>query len=41
MGDNIKMDLKEIGCEGIGWIHAHDRFQWPVIVNMIINLRVP
>jgi hypothetical protein len=28
-GDNIGMDLKEIGREGVDWIHlAQDRVQW-------------
>jgi hypothetical protein len=28
-GDNIKMDLKEIGYETVDWINlAQDRFQW-------------
>jgi hypothetical protein len=28
MGDNIKMDIKEIWCEGVDWILiAHDRVQ--------------
>jgi hypothetical protein len=27
--DNIKMDLREIGLEGVDWIHlAEDRDQW-------------
>jgi hypothetical protein len=40
--DNIKMDLKEIGWEGMDWMHlAQDRYQWWVFVNMIMNLRVP
>jgi hypothetical protein len=27
--DNIKMDLKEIGCEGVEWIYlSHYRAQW-------------
>jgi hypothetical protein len=27
--DNIKLDLKGIGCEGVNWIHlAQDRIQW-------------
>jgi hypothetical protein len=35
--NNIKMDLKEIGCEGMDWIQAQDRVQWLVLVN----LRIP
>jgi hypothetical protein len=27
--DKIKVDLKEIGCEGVEWIHlTQDRDQW-------------
>jgi hypothetical protein len=33
-GNNIKMYLKEIGWEGVGWIHeARDRVQWQPFVN--------
>jgi hypothetical protein len=40
--DNIKMDIREIGIDGANWIRlAHDRFQWRVYVNTVINLRVP
>jgi hypothetical protein len=36
--DNIKMDLREIGWDGMDWIDlAQDRAQWRVLVN----LRVP
>jgi hypothetical protein len=40
--DNIKMDLREIGWDGVDWIDlAQDRDQWRVLVNTVINLRVP
>jgi len=40
--DNIKMDLKEIGIDDANWIRlAHDTVQWRVLVNAIMNLRVP
>jgi hypothetical protein len=40
--DNIKMDLKEIGWDGVVWIHmAQDRDQWRALVNRVLNLRVP
>jgi hypothetical protein len=40
--DNIKMDLREIGWGGMDWIDlAQDRDQWRVLVNTVINLRVP
>jgi hypothetical protein len=36
------MDLREIGWEGVGWIHlAQDRDQWQSLVNTIMNFRVP
>jgi hypothetical protein len=40
--DNIKMDLKEIGWDGMVWIElAQDRDQWRAVVNTVMNLRVP
>jgi hypothetical protein len=40
--DNIRMDLREIGWEGVDWIHlAQDRDQWLAVVNTVMNLRVP
>jgi hypothetical protein len=40
--DNIKMDLREIGWDGMDWIDlSQDRDQWWVLVNAIMNLRVP
>jgi hypothetical protein len=40
--DNIKMDLREIGWDGIDWIDlAQDRDQWRALVNTVMNLRVP
>jgi hypothetical protein len=40
--DNIKMDLREIGWDGIEWIDlAQDRDQWTALVNTVMNLRVP
>jgi hypothetical protein len=40
--DNIKMDLKEIGWDGIDWIDlAQDRDQWRALMNAVMNLRVP
>jgi hypothetical protein len=39
---NIKMDLTEIGWGGMDWIDlAQDRGQWRVLVNTVMNLRVP
>jgi hypothetical protein len=40
--DNIKMDLREIGRDGVDWVDiAQDRDQWSVLVKTELNLRVP
>jgi len=40
--DNIKMDLQEVGCEGMDWIDvAPDRDKWRALVYAIMNIRVP
>jgi hypothetical protein len=39
---NIKMDLREIGWDGIDWIDlAQDRDQWRALANTTMNFRVP
>jgi hypothetical protein len=40
--DNIKMDLTEIGIDGVNWIRLdQDRVQWRTSVSTVMNLRVP
>jgi len=37
---NIRNNLREVGFEGVDWIHlALDMDQWQALVNMIINLQ--
>ena len=40
--DNIKIDLREVGCDSGEWISlAEDRDQWRAYVRAVMNLRVP
>jgi hypothetical protein len=40
--DNIKIDLREVGCGGADWIDlAQDRYKWRALVYTVMNLRVP
>jgi len=40
--DNIKMDLREIGINGVNWAQlVQDRVQWQAFVSMVVNLQVP
>jgi hypothetical protein len=39
--DNIKMDLREVGCGGADWFDlAQDRDTWRPLVYTVMNLRV-
>jgi hypothetical protein len=39
--NNIRMDLRNIGWDGMDWIDlAQDSDQWRALVNTIMNLRV-
>ena len=40
--ENIKMDLQEVGSNGTEWIDvAQDRDRWRILVNAVMNFRVP
>ena len=40
--DNIRMDLREVGCGGVDWMElAQDRDRCGALVSAVINLRVP
>jgi hypothetical protein len=40
--DSIKIDLREIGWDGMDWIElTENRDQWMALVNTVMNLRVP
>jgi hypothetical protein len=42
VGDNIKMDLKEKGWDGMDWTDlAQNREQWRALVNMVMSHWVP
>jgi len=36
--DNIKVNLRDIGWQGVDWVHmAQDRDQWRAVVNTAMN----
>jgi hypothetical protein len=40
--DNIKVDLKKLGLDGMDWIDlVQNRDQWRALVNPVMNLQVP
>jgi len=39
--DNIKVNLKEVGCESMDWIDLTQKDRWWALVNAVMNLRVP
>jgi hypothetical protein len=42
VGENIKIDIREIGWDGMDWINlAQTRDQWRALENTVIKLRVP
>jgi len=39
---NIKIDLQEMGCGGMGWIGvAQNRDRWRELMSAVMSLRVP
>jgi len=41
-GDNIRMDLQQVGCVYMDWIGlAQDRDSWRTLVSAVMDLRVP
>jgi hypothetical protein len=40
--DDIKADLKEVGCRGMDWTElSRDRNRWRALVDAVMNLPVP
>jgi hypothetical protein len=40
--DNIKMDLREVGCGTMDWIEVgQERDRWWALVGAVMKLRVP
>jgi hypothetical protein len=40
--NNNKMDLREIGWDGMDWIDlAQNRERWRALMNTVMNLEVP
>ena len=40
--DNIRMNFEEIGINAGNWVEsAQDKGYWRVLVNVVLNLRVP
>jgi len=41
-GNNIRMDLREIGWKDMDWMYLdQDRDQWRALMNTEINFQVP
>jgi hypothetical protein len=37
---NIKIDLREMGRSGMGWINmAHETYKWRALMDMVMNIR--
>jgi hypothetical protein len=41
-GTSKKIDIREIGWDGMDWIYlAQDTDQWRALMNIVMNIRVP
>jgi len=39
--DNVKMELEEVGCRDMEWIHlVQNTDRWRAVVHAVMNLRV-
>jgi hypothetical protein len=42
MSDNVKINLGNMGGDGMGWTDViQDGEEWRTLVNMILNFQVP
>jgi hypothetical protein len=40
--DNIKVDLREVGCGDVDWIDlAQERERWQALVTAVMNIQFP
>jgi hypothetical protein len=40
--NNVRMDSREVGLERVDWLHlAQDREHWQVLLNTVMNFRLP
>jgi hypothetical protein len=39
--DNVRMNIREIGWGGGGWLHLDHDNQWRAVVYVVMNLRAP
>jgi len=39
--DNIRIDLTEIGCGGVDWIHLNEDRDQRRVLNIVMNLQLP
>jgi hypothetical protein len=42
MEDDIRIDIREMGWEGVDWMHlSQGRDQWRTLMNTVVKFRVP